>query len=236
MELKQNVGTTVPVRLRAIVDGSALTGVTYDQVTCYIQKQGGASAAKAVTVGNWVEVDATHMPGEYDLTLLAGDLDTLGWFKYYVSYPGVSMHYAGLLEIVANLEYDTFTRLGAPVYGSTAGDIANVKSDVGAAVVSIKGASNKDLTQVDTDVGALASGISTISANVIKALGLLYDNSVLDNQSYDGSGNLTGARLRTYDTNAHAIAAGGTGLLMTYTVTATYDGGGNQTLFRIVEV
>ena len=80
MEVKQSVGMKVPVRLRAVVDGSPLSGVLFSEVTCYIQKQGGASTPVTLTALNWTEVDATNMPGEYDLTLEAADLNTVGFF------------------------------------------------------------------------------------------------------------------------------------------------------------
>jgi hypothetical protein len=82
-------------------------------------------------------------------------------------------------------------------------------------------------------VGLVANLVSDIYSKVTDILGLVYANSVLDQQTYNGAGKLTGGRLRTYDTSANALAAGVTGLLKTWTVYATYDGSNNETLFRI---
>jgi hypothetical protein len=205
MELKQNIGIRVPVRLRAVVDGSPLPGVTYQQATVYLAKQGGPAVAKVLGPTDWYEIDGTNMPGEYDLVLSASDVNTLGFLRYDVTYTGISMHYAGLVQVVANLEADTYTRLGAPAGAS-----------------------------VSADVLALSVDVAATAANVSRIMGLVFDNIVEDSQVYDANANLTSARIRCYDTKAHAQAAGATGLLYQYTVTAAYDGNGNATLFQVV--
>lgn len=219
MELKQSVSIKVPVRLRAVVDGSPLSGVTYSQVVVYIQKHGGSSAVKTLAPADWVEIDATNMPGEYDMLLATGEVDTLGFFKYIVVYPGISTYYAGLMQVVANIESDTYTRIGLPASASIAGDIAGVR-----------GASNRDLTQVDTNVLALQAGITEL-------LGLLHKNAVVMDQTYNPAGRLTAATLKVYDTAAHAsLNDGVTGLLKTYSIFATYDLLQHESLYRLVEV
>lgn len=65
--------------------------------------------------------------------------------------------------------------------------------------------------------------VSSMKANVLRILGLLHENSVVDSQSYDGQGNLVAARIRSYDSKPNALSAGGTGLLASYTVAATYS-------------
>lgn len=59
---------------------------------------------------------------------------------------------------------------------------------------------------------------------MLRGIGLMHENSVLDQTAYDGFNNLTAGRMRTYDTKANAQAAGATGLIATYTITATYVG------------
>jgi hypothetical protein len=66
--------------------------------------------------------------------------------------------------------------------------------------------------------------VSSIKDKITRLLGLVQENTVMDNQVYDISGNLTSSRVRTYDTKAHAQAAGVTGLVATYTMTASYSG------------
>lgn len=63
----------------------------------------------------------------------------------------------------------------------------------------------------------------------VKLMGLVHQNSFLDNTEHDANNQLTSARLRCFDTKANADAAtdGGsetTGLLNTYTISAEYDG------------
>jgi hypothetical protein len=74
------------------------------------------------------------MPGLYDLNLSVSDTDTIGYFKYYITKSGATP-YIGLLEIVANVESDTYQQvianggitkiLGKPV-SSIADDIKQV--------------------------------------------------------------------------------------------------------------
>lgn len=61
--------------------------------------------------------------------------------------------------------------------------------------------------------------------NIMRILGLLHDNAVFDQQVYDGGGNLTGGRLRIYDSKVNMLLAGLTGLLFTYAIVASYTNG-----------
>lgn len=65
--------------------------------------------------------------------------------------------------------------------------------------------------------------VSSEKGNIARLLGLSQSNTVIDNQSYSGV-NLIAARIRTYDTKAHALAAGLTGLVGSYTMAAGYSG------------
>lgn len=70
---------------------------------------------------------------------------------------------------------------------------------------------------------------------MIRALGLMHENCVMDQTLFDGGNNLTNARLRLYNSKTNANLAGGTGLLATYTVTATYAGDNIQTYVVVLE-
>ena len=67
--------------------------------------------------------------------------------------------------------------------------------------------------------------VSSVKISIARILGLHHDNAVVDQQTYDASNNMTSARVRTYDSRAHAIAGGVTGLLFQYSITAEYAGG-----------
>lgn len=95
-------------------------------------------------------------------------------------------------------------------------------------VDDLKGASNIDNTQINTT-------LSTVAAQMIRAMGLLHENSVMDQTLYNGGNNLTSARLRIYNSKANANAATGTGLLATYTVAATYTGDNLLTYTVVLE-
>jgi hypothetical protein len=83
------------------------------------------------------------------------------------------------------------------------------------------------------DKAAETVDVNALKNNVLRLLGVHNDNAVIDNQSYNGNGDATGCRIRCYDTKANALAAGLTGLLFQYTMTATYAGT-NLTNFTMV--
>ena len=65
--------------------------------------------------------------------------------------------------------------------------------------------------------------VSSEKSNIARLLGLSQSNVVIDNQTYSAN-NLISARIRTYDTKTHALAAGVTGLTGSYTMSAGYSG------------
>jgi len=67
--------------------------------------------------------------------------------------------------------------------------------------------------------------VSTLKANIIRLLGLVQENTVIDNQVYDLQSNLTAARIRTYNSKTNALASGVTGLVASYGMTAAYSSG-----------
>jgi hypothetical protein len=101
---------------------------------------------------------------------------------------------------------------------------------------------NTGITNIYNRIGApvgasISVDIASAKTAIDEALGIAYKNSVLDNQVYT-NGKMTSARLRVYNnkTNADAATAGGaqaTGLLYTFTISATYDGSGNLTFYKM---
>ena len=74
--------------------------------------------------------------------------------------------------------------------------------------------------------------VTAFKTNILRILGLLHENSLVDLNVYDSEGNLTSSRIRTYDTPANCAMAASvspasynTGLIFQYTVTAQYSGG-----------
>lgn len=246
---KTSTTITVPVVLTVATTGAAHTGVAAGSVSVTVIKSNGTTSSYTPTAGQWTEysADAYTSSGYYNLVIPDTATDQAGILQYGVSVSGDDKHF-GVVYLVANLESETYTRIGAPVGASISADIAGaitsikgasnkditqVDTAISGAVVSIKGSGDKDLTQVDTDVNAVGSAVSMLSSSVARILALSYDNIHEDSQTYDGDGRLTSARFRAYDTAAHALAGGVTGLLYTYTIGATYDGSGHCTKFTM---
>lgn len=66
--------------------------------------------------------------------------------------------------------------------------------------------------------------VNSERTNIIRILGLVHENAVFDQQTYNGSGQLLTGRIRSYDSKTNADAAGLTGLLFTWHITASYTG------------
>lgn len=115
MEVKQSTQFDALVKMTLAATGAGKTGLVYTDVTVYLQKQGGSSAVKTLSSGaEWVEVDATNMPGVYRLRFSAANNDTLGFNAFSVA-ANLCTTFIGVIEIVANLEADTYARVGSPV-------------------------------------------------------------------------------------------------------------------------
>lgn len=82
------------------------------------------------------------------------------------------------------------------------------------------------------DRGVEMLDVSDERTNIKRILGLVHENSVVDMQTYNGTGQLLTARIRNYDSKTNADLAGATGLLFTWFLTATYSGL-NLTNFKI---
>lgn len=70
---------------------------------------------------------------------------------------------------------------------------------------------------------ASSADMETIAELVRRSLGLMKENSFVDNTTYDTKGNLLSARIRIYDSAANANTHGATGLIGTYNYQATYS-------------
>lgn len=84
------------------------------------------------------------------------------------------------------------------------------------------------------DKGGELIEVSSDKTNIARLLGLVHENTVLDQQTYNDSNRLVSARLRAYDTKVNAVAAGSTGLLFSWSILAAYDGTNRPTLFELV--
>ena len=130
MDILQSTEVLVPVRLLNATTGVGITGKTYADVTIYLEKYGGASTVKALAgASEFVEVDATNMPGKYNLKLTAANTDTLRFLTYSVAC-ALADTYIGILWVRAVDESSIYTRLGAPAGASLAADVAAVNTTV----------------------------------------------------------------------------------------------------------
>lgn len=80
------------------------------------------------------------------------------------------------------------------------------------------------VTPAEYDKAGDLIDVNSIKTNILRTLGLLHENTVIDQQVYDGASNLTSARVRCYDSKTNAQAAGVTGLQFIYSMSATYTG------------
>lgn len=82
--------------------------------------------------------------------------------------------------------------------------------------------------------------VHTVLDDSFRALGLLHNNALVDRQLYDQYSQLTGARIRVFDTAAHVPATPGggetIGLVHEYEVEAEWSGPGIATSYAVRKV
>lgn len=157
-DLKQSTATD---RYVFMVDSTDhVTGKTGLTLTIAAGKAGGAFASITPTVterGN----------GWYTLSLSTTDTNTLGDLALHVTAGGADPT-DKLFNVVANLEADTFGRLGAPAGASHAADVAAVKADT--AAISAKTANlpadPADASDIAAQFGTVNSTLATLSGYV----------------------------------------------------------------------
>lgn len=132
--------------------------------------------------------------------------------------PLSAMHLAGVID--CGVGYEGSTEDGG---GRTRYVPFELRPEETADVINVIGTpSGADLS---ADVAAVKADTASLVTSMVSALGLMHENSVMDTTTFDALNNLTSGRLRLYNSKANAQAAGATGLLATYSITATYVGG-----------
>jgi len=120
MIIKNNESTAakrrVPVYLVDSTDGyTPETGVT--SPTIYVSKSGASPSSGS---GSWSEIDSTNMPGWYYYQATQGECDTTGALMINVIKSGTSRHFPITIEIVDNIEKDTYDIVNNGTYGNSA--------------------------------------------------------------------------------------------------------------------
>jgi hypothetical protein len=81
---------------------------------------------------------------------------------------------------------------------------------------------------LDESTSEITAPLAQMSADLRRVLGLLHQNAILDNQTYDTLGQLTSARLRVFDSPSNVPTNPGgsetVGLIQQYSIEAAYDG------------
>lgn len=183
-------------------------GVALDNY--YWDGAGGFQAAP-----NWIalsEYDATNNPGLYTY-LFEQDLVGLEhtYVVYYRNTTGI-VGFATEIHVITNEVYVPNTQPDPIVIGpdSVMGQLELVK-DGGSA-----------LFNPTTDP------LHFLALDSARTLGLLHQNAILDNQTYDANNQLIAARLRVFDSAANVPTTPGggetTGLIQEYAVEASYTG------------
>lgn len=115
-----------------------------------------AAANTAWSSGGFKEVDATNMPGIYRLDVPDAAFATGADSVAIVIKGATGMVQASCdVQLVDNVESDTFARLGAPAGASVSADVAAVKGVLPSALVS---------GRIDASVGAMAAAVLTATA------------------------------------------------------------------------
>jgi hypothetical protein len=114
LEYKASTIARVPVALTITATGLPHTGVLAAAVTVTVVKSNGVIVTYTPGGGQWTEFtwDAYSGSGYYNLSIPVGTTDVVGILNYCVSVAGDDLYF-GVVNIVANLESDTYASVGA---------------------------------------------------------------------------------------------------------------------------
>lgn len=124
MDVIQNQPDTITVVISDASDGSPFTGVVDTDITMYIRKDGGSPVAKTIDNTNFREVDATNMPGLYEIDFTAADFDTLGEFVAVIQATAAFDQVSISLKVVK----DVITQLGGAGFDSQRDTLQNLRT------------------------------------------------------------------------------------------------------------
>jgi hypothetical protein len=162
-QYKQSTSIPVLVKLTSTSSGSPVSSVSSGSVTATALKADGTTVMISVTGANWSEITtgAFSSQGVYLLTIPNTATNIIGVFCYAVAVSGATT-FTGKDEIVANLEGETYSRLGAPAGASIAADLAQIEvhaasvdtklgtpvSSIAADIAGVRGAQNLDISTI----------------------------------------------------------------------------------------
>jgi hypothetical protein len=91
---------------------------------------------------------------------------------------------------------------------------------------------SRDAADHDTAIEDTNTKITAMVAQFLRLLGLMQENQITDNTGHDAQDRLTSSRVRLFDSKANVPGTPDgsetTGLIATYTMTATYEAGGGD--------
>lgn len=159
--------------------------------------------------------------GYYMYNYAAADFELYDyvWWAQYTGVMAVDSAYVfGNTDAIAGVDdLSGFTTAGKAEVQAEVEDALAAHGGVGVALVGEAAA-------------ALASWVSAYAAPLLRILGLVQENQIVDTTVFDVDGHMTSARLRTFTDATLTV------VLATYTTTATYDISGNMTNFQVVKV
>lgn len=210
-------------------------------ITGQISLDGGVSASTNDV--HPTELDAVNHKGIYifdylaaeanaDMVILSPTSTTAGVvFKPFIAYPTtLTPTKSGYLDA-------TVSSRSTATQGATAGELTAAQGAIIAALPDVDGLALEDGGRLEViqertdrlpDVPAAqgdipaAVDLAPLIALVTRALGLAGENLVMDQTVFDADKKLTSARVRIYDSAAHALAAGDTGVIGTFPLTLTW--------------
>jgi hypothetical protein len=238
--------------------GAPVTGLTLAQVVFTVKaiKRSDSSVTTPVTA-QAATVDVGG--GYYLYDYAAADFETYDyvWFAQYTGATSVDAAYVfGNTDAVAGVDdLSGFSTAGKAEVQAEVEDALVAHGGVGVALVgeaqtwSAQGEAAAALTAYAMGLGVAISGeaaaalaawvlaygpakeatLTTMTGYILRVLGLVQENTIMDTTTFDADDHMLTARIRTF-TDATLIT-----VLATYNLTATYDVDGNLATFRVVK-
>lgn len=230
--------------------GVPVTGLTLGEVV-FTVKAIKRSDSSVTTPVNAQAATVDVGGGYYLYDYAAADFETYDyvWFAQYTGVTSVDSAYVyGNTDAIAGVD---------DLSGFTTAGKAEVQAEAEDALTAYGGAKTSDLSGLALDstltartlvaanyaltgeaaaassqgeaAAALATWVATYAAPLLRTLGLVQENQVIDTTTFDADDHMLTARIRTFTDATLTV------VLATYNLTATYDVDGNIATFRVVK-
>lgn len=160
--------------------------------------------------------------------------------RWFLDWSDMTFKSSGHVSLTTNLD-----EVGDGIYelsgGFDSGAVVNLDPTEDLNVIPLQDPGDDAILPAPVEIKIRPSAVLDIREELSRILGLLHENAFIDNTVFDDCAQLTGSRIRIFNSASAVQAAteGGTetnGLIATYQVVVEYDTPGKMKSYRVVRL